>query len=58
MAAPVIPIKLLREIRNLRKDLDYMYRRYYRLSHPAVLKTSRKLDKKISEYQQIWSASE
>lgn len=58
MGAPVIPIKLLREIRNLRRDLDYMYRRYYRLSHPAVLKTSQKLDKKISEYQQLWRMSE
>jgi hypothetical protein len=53
MSTQIIPIKLLREIRNLRRDLEYMYRQYYRIEHPMVLKASQKLDRKINEYYRI-----
>jgi hypothetical protein len=51
----VIPIKLLRDIRNLRSDLNYMYKHYCRINHPMVLKASQKLDKKINEYYRIFN---
>lgn len=53
MSAKVVPIKLLRQIRNLKKDLNYMYKQYYRIEHPQVLKASQKLDVKINEYYRI-----
>lgn len=55
MNTPIIPIKLLRKIQNLRKDLEYMYKEYHQLEHPMVLKASQKLDKKLNEYYRIKS---
>lgn len=54
----VVPIKLLRDIRNLRRDLDYMYKQYYRIEHPMVLKASQKLDKKINEFYRISTSNQ